>query len=111
MTKRLAAAQAIRIAALDLVTREGIDRITSGPSRDGSRIRIAARSVKDSDFEISYAKLGYAGDLLDIWTDRKVFSVWCGPDGTLDIVSFRRGDWESRLAEEAQHLAKGRARS
>lgn len=44
---------------------------------------------------------------LDIWTGKKVLNIeWCA-DGYFEIVSFRRGDWESTILSWATCAVPG----
>jgi hypothetical protein len=36
---------------------------------------------------------------LDIWASKKVFSIEWGNDGTVNVISFRRGAWEHILLD------------
>jgi hypothetical protein len=36
---------------------------------------------------------------LDIWASKKVFSIECGNDGAVNVISFRHGAWEHILLD------------
>ncbi|OSI70857.1 hypothetical protein [Bradyrhizobium canariense] len=105
MNYRLLTAQTIRTAALDVLDRAGIDRITPVRTKKGMR-RVRTKWASVDGLKISYRKLDCGGDVLEIWDGAKVFNVQCEPVDRLSIVSFRRGLWERKLYTPVSELIK-----
>jgi len=94
-------AKAIRSAALAMIERDGIDRICG---------KFRSRMLFVGGYEVSHIKLGYAGDILDIWpvNANKIFSMRASPDGRrFDITTFKRGDWEATFEADQRAKASG----
>jgi hypothetical protein len=90
-------AHAIRIAAFDLLERSGTDVDLMVPGMPAQSIRIGGQSIQRTDS-------ARHGDIIDIWPQLKggrLYSSRGMPDGEVIITTFKRGEWERYLLDEA----------
>lgn len=85
----------LKHAALRLAQREGEAILVSG---------IPVTEVKLSTLYFWLTAFGPSMNL-DVWDEstggNKVLNISWGPDNTIEVVSFRRGEWESVLLRRA----------
>ena len=85
--ERLARAIALRDAALKILRERGEVEV-------GSYSRTTAR-VDNYEFASWSPRHGQHG--VDIWAPNKVLNLMWEDDGSVEIVSFRRGTWEETI--------------
>jgi hypothetical protein len=90
--RRKARAIELRDLALKVIQREGKDGVIS---------RIPVKSVRLEDLEMMYIPQVQGEALLDVWTDKKVFSIRWDKTGRTDIVNYKPGFWETALAKRS----------
>jgi hypothetical protein len=117
---RFERSRSVRDAALKLLRKDGFwrpicgldDLFLSFDSAEFEIIHVTPfQHLPESSENFKYAAVKYGTTWerepywLDIWdkkTRRKVLSVRWDTSDELDIVSFRRGDWEERLLSSAE---------
>jgi hypothetical protein len=93
---RLDEAQELRATALRILDRSGLDTILYDPQK-----RHHTRQAEIGGLTIMHSS-PQGEQLLDIWQDRKVFSIAWDATGAIQVVSFRPGNWREILRASAK---------
>lgn len=97
-TKRQVRAKLLRDLVVNVVSAFG-ER-----SKSGSGLPYLLASV--GDLEVGSVRFGQGLCELDVWAPHngkhtKVLNLHCGDDGSISVVSYKRGSWEECLAQLA----------
>jgi hypothetical protein len=92
---RLAEAIELRDIAVRLVMAHGVPRLVTTATGD---CRHALNIAEIADLTIAYGNPSHSGEQrLDVWQQRKVFSIGWDRTGYVHVIAFNSGSWRDTL--------------
>jgi hypothetical protein len=80
-------------------------RLAEQYGQPGVISNIPVTDVKLSKVNFSLSSFG-ARTVLEVWAEErggaKVLNLWIGPGDEIEVISFRRGEWETALLAKAR---------